>query len=81
MYANYFLTLTRTSDQGFTLLVIPKDTTVTVRPMEMCGSSCAGTAFVEFDETVVPVTNRIGEEGKGLACVMSNFNHEVRYAP
>ncbi|KAF9890588.1 Isobutyryl-CoA dehydrogenase, mitochondrial [Aspergillus nanangensis] len=76
MYAKYFLTLTRTVDQGFTLLVIPKDSTVTVRPMEMCGSACAGTAFVEFDDTVVPVTNRIGEHGGGLACVMSNFNHE-----
>ncbi|CAP79111.1 Pc06g01180 [Penicillium rubens Wisconsin 54-1255] len=75
-YAKYFLTLTRTADQGFTLLVIPKDSTVTVRPMEMCGSACAGTAFVEFDDTVVPVTNRVGEQGGGLACVMSNFNHE-----
>ncbi|KAL2799018.1 acyl-CoA dehydrogenase/oxidase [Aspergillus keveii] len=77
MYADYFLTLTRTADRKFTLLVIPKDSdTVTVRPMEMCGSTCAGTAFVEFDETVVPVANRVGEDGGGLACVMSNFNHE-----
>ncbi|OOQ91326.1 hypothetical protein PEBR_00284 [Penicillium brasilianum] len=77
MYADFFLTLTRTADRKFTLLVIPMDSdTVTVRPMQMCGSTCAGTAFVEFDETVVPVTNRVGEDGGGFACVMSNFNHE-----
>ncbi|KAJ5520426.1 hypothetical protein N7463_000879 [Penicillium fimorum] len=76
MYANYFLTLTRTSGDGFTLLVIPKADNVTVRPMEMCGSSCAGTAFVEFDDAQVPVNYRVGEEGKGLSYIMSNFNHE-----
>ncbi|KAL4869904.1 hypothetical protein BDV12DRAFT_195906 [Aspergillus spectabilis] len=77
VYADYFLTLTRTADRQFTLLIIPRNSdTVTVRPMEMCGSTCAGTAFVEFDETVVPVANRAGEDGGGLTCVMSNFNHE-----
>ncbi|KAL6232495.1 hypothetical protein BDW75DRAFT_247127 [Aspergillus navahoensis] len=76
LYADYFLTLTRTSETGLTLLLIPKDHTVEVRPMEMCGSACAGTAFLEFDETCVPVANRVGLEGKGLAYVMSNFNHE-----
>lgn len=77
MYADYFLTLIRAPDGGFNLVIIPKDSTVTVRPMEMCGSTCAGTAFVEFDDTHVPVANRVGVEGKGLTYVMSNFNHEV----
>ncbi|KAL5333086.1 acyl-CoA dehydrogenase/oxidase [Aspergillus crustosus] len=76
MYADYFLTLTRTSGDGFTLLAIPKDSTVTARGMEMCGSTGAGTAFIEFDDTPVPIANRVGVEGKGLAYVMSNFNHE-----
>ncbi|KAJ5858591.1 hypothetical protein N7534_003868 [Penicillium rubens] len=79
-YAKYFLTLTRTADQGFTLLVIPKDSTVTVRPMEMCGSACAGTAFVEFDDTVVPVTNRVGEQGEAShahAITRETFGQEL----
>ena len=77
MYADYFLTLARTSGGDFTLFVVPRSENVSLRPIEMCGSSCAGTAFVEFDEVQVPVTLRVGEEGNGLSYIMSNFNHEV----
>ncbi|CAG7941204.1 unnamed protein product [Penicillium olsonii] len=76
MYADYFLTLARTSGGDFTLFVVPRSENVSLRPIEMCGSSCAGTAFVEFDEVQVPVTLRVGEEGNGLSYIMSNFNHE-----
>ncbi|KAI8932571.1 hypothetical protein NX059_010076 [Plenodomus lindquistii] len=77
MYADYFLTLTKTSDDGMTVLVIPKSEGVTVRRMKMQGSGSAGTAFVEFDDALVPVGNVLGTVGNGLKSIMSNFNHEV----
>lgn len=77
MYADYFLTLTKTSADGMTMLVVPKSEGLTVRHMKMAGSGSAGTAFVDFDEVLVPVENVLGEIGKGLKCIMSNFNHEV----
>jgi len=39
-------------------------------------SASAGTAFVTFDNVKVPVENTIGEEGKGIFVILSNFNHE-----
>lgn len=76
MYADYFFTLTKTSANGMTMLLIPKTKDVSVRHMKMSGSSSAGTAFVDFDDVLVPVENVIGEVGKGFKCIVSNFNHE-----
>ncbi|KAH7089244.1 acyl-CoA dehydrogenase [Paraphoma chrysanthemicola] len=76
MYADYFLTLTKTSADGMTMLVVPKSEGLTVRHMKMQGSGSAGTAFVDYDDVMVPVENVLGEVGKGLKCIMSNFNHE-----
>lgn len=78
MYSEYFLTLAKTSSDGMTLFVVPKTNGLTVRHMKMSGSASAGTAFVDFDDVLVPVENVVGEVGKGLKCIMSNFNHEVR---
>lgn len=77
MYADYFFTLTKTSTDGMTMLLIPKSNGVSVRHMKMSGSSSAGTAFVDFDDVLVPVENVIGEVGNGFKCIVSNFNHEV----
>lgn len=77
MYADNFFTLTKTSTDGMTMLLIPKSQGVSVRHMKMSGSSSAGTAFVDFDDVLVPVENVIGEVGNGFKCIVSNFNHEV----
>ena len=80
MYADHFLTLVKDSEQGgHTLLVVPRNPGLSTRRMKMVGSTPAGTAFVEFDEVKVPVENVVGERGKGLKYIMSNFNHEVRF--
>ncbi|PVH76613.1 acyl-CoA dehydrogenase [Cadophora sp. DSE1049] len=76
MYADYFFTLTKTSADGMTMLLIPRTKGVSVRHMKMSGSSSAGTAFVDFDDVLVLVENVIGEVGKGFKCIVSNFNHE-----
>lgn len=78
MYADYFLTLVRTSPSSFALLLVPKGDGITVRHMTMSGSSSAGTAFVDYDDVMVPLGNLVGKEGGGLKQIMSNFNHEVR---
>lgn len=79
MYADYFLTLTKTSVGGMTMLLIPKSEGVSLRHMKMSGSASAGTAFIEFDDVLVPIENVVGEVGKGFKCIVSNFNHEVSY--
>ncbi len=77
MYADLFLTLAKTSDKGMTMLLVPRSEAVETRHMKMSGSGSAGTAFVEFDNALVPVENVVGEVGKGFKCIVSNFNHEV----
>lgn len=77
MYADYFLTLAKTTADGMTMLLIPKSDGVSVRHMKMSGSSSAGTAFVDLDDVLVPVENVVGEVGQGFKCIVSNFNHEV----
>lgn len=80
MYADYFLTLAKTSADGMTMLLIPKGQGLSVRHMKMSGSSSAGTAFVDFDDVLVPVGNVVGEVGQGFKCIVSNFNHEVSHS-
>jgi alkylation response protein AidB-like acyl-CoA dehydrogenase len=77
MYADYFVTLARTSENSLSLFVVPKGPGVRVRNMVMSGSACAGTAYVEYDDVKVPRQNLLGAEGDGLKAIMSNFNHEV----
>jgi alkylation response protein AidB-like acyl-CoA dehydrogenase len=77
MYAHYFLTLVKETTGGFTLLVIPRTDGVTTRHITLSGSTAAGTAFVDFDNVQVPMDMVVGERGRGLKYIMSNFNHEV----
>ncbi|TKX22878.1 acyl-CoA dehydrogenase-2 [Elsinoe australis] len=76
MFAGYFLTLVKEEGAGFTLLVVERGEGLATRHMQMSGSNAAGTAFVEMDDVRVPVENVVGERGKGLKYIMSNFNHE-----
>jgi alkylation response protein AidB-like acyl-CoA dehydrogenase len=77
MYADYFLTVAKTSENDMTMFLIPRSEGVETRHMRMTGSASAGTAFVDFDDVLVPVANVVGEVGKGFKCIVSNFNHEV----
>ena len=80
MMADYFTTAVRTNSSksiaGISLLVIERDDTVTTTPIPTSYSSSAGTAYVVFNQTRVPVENMLGEEGKGFKCIMANFNKE-----
>jgi alkylation response protein AidB-like acyl-CoA dehydrogenase len=61
---------------GLTLLLVPKTEAISVRRMELGLDGQETTAYVTFDDAVVPVSHRIGEEGQGFLYTVSNFNHE-----
>eukprot|EP00039_Didymoeca_costata_P004106 m.71359 g.71359 ORF g.71359 m.71359 type:complete len:517 (+) comp12239_c0_seq2:146-1696(+) len=76
MVADYFTTLCNT-DKGPVLLVIERDDdTVDTRAIPTSYSAAAGTSYVQFMQTVVPVENVIGSIGNGFKYAMANFNKE-----
>ncbi|KAL5485690.1 hypothetical protein ACEPAI_6731 [Sanghuangporus weigelae] len=74
-FADYFTTGCKT-DNGFTVLLIPRGEGVETKPIKTAYSSTAGTAYITFDNVKVPVENTLGEEGAGIYVMLSNFNHE-----
>ncbi|PPJ53308.1 hypothetical protein CBER1_01010 [Cercospora berteroae] len=63
---------------GLSLLMVPLKghKGVEMRRLKVSGQISAGTTFIELDDVEVPVENLIGEEGKGMLYIMTNFNHE-----
>jgi alkylation response protein AidB-like acyl-CoA dehydrogenase len=61
---------------GFVVLLVERSDAVSTKPVKTSYSSTAGTAFVTFDKARVPVANTLGQVGKGMSIVLSNFNHE-----
>ncbi|KAG2365671.1 acyl-CoA dehydrogenase/oxidase [Suillus spraguei] len=74
-FSDYFTTLCKT-DSGFVVLLVERSDAVSTKPVKTSYSSTAGTAFVTFDKARVPVANTLGQVGKGMSIVLSNFNHE-----
>jgi alkylation response protein AidB-like acyl-CoA dehydrogenase len=66
------------SQKGFTVILVDRHASagVETKPIKTSYSPTAGTAFVTFDDVKVPVENTLGQEGKGLFVILSNFNHE-----
>lgn len=61
---------------GFVVLLVERSDAVSTKAVKTSYSATAGTAFVTFDKARVPVANTLGEVGKGLSVILSNFNHE-----
>ena len=63
---------------GLSLLVVPLKgyPGVMMRRLKVSGQITGGTTYIELDDVKVPVENLIGEEGKGMKYIMTNFNHE-----
>lgn len=79
MYADWFVTAVRTGKKGaagISMLMIPRSDQVQTTKIYTKYSSAAGTAFVTFENAVVPKKYLIGKENKGFPIIMSNFNHE-----
>ncbi|MGC5255699.1 acyl-CoA dehydrogenase family protein [Gordonia sp. DT218] len=79
--ADWIFALVRTgpagrSTSGITYLLIPMDSPgIEVRPLR---DAAGGHHFAEifFDDVVVPVANRLGEEGEGWSIMRTSLGHE-----
>ncbi|CAJ1418435.1 unnamed protein product [Effrenium voratum] len=79
MYADWFVTAVRTGKPGaggISMMLIPRSDAVQTKIMKSKYSSSAGTAYVTYENCIVPKKNLIGTENKGFQIIMSNFNHE-----
>lgn len=75
MFSDYFSTGVNTGN-GLSMLLIPRGEGVETKPIKTSYSAAAGTAYITFDDVKVPVENLLGQEGKGIYVILSNFNHE-----
>ena len=49
---------------------------VKTRQMNCSGVWASGTAYITFEDVLVPKSNIIGKENSGFKYIMMNFNHE-----
>ncbi|BFZ57591.1 hypothetical protein PYCC9005_004643 [Savitreella phatthalungensis] len=75
-FASWFVTAARTGPKSLSLILVPRTEGVETKSIRTSYSKAAGTAYVTFDNALVPVENVIGKEGDGLKAVLSSFNHE-----
>jgi alkylation response protein AidB-like acyl-CoA dehydrogenase len=75
IWCDYFVTAVKTGN-GLSVLLIHRSEGLETKKISTSYSPAAGTTFVTFDNVKVPVRNLLGEEGKGLKVILSNFNHE-----
>lgn len=78
-WADWFVTAARTGKAGaagISMLLVPRSEEVQTTVIKTKYSSAAGTAFVTYEDAVVPKRNVFGQENKGFQIIMSNFNHE-----
>lgn len=75
VFCDYFVTGVRTGN-SLSVLLIERGEGVETKPIKTSYSPAAGTAYVTFDNVKVPVENLLGQEGKGIHVILSNFNHE-----
>lgn len=84
--ADYFCTLVNTGEgpvhSNKSLIIIPSQLkgVSTGEPLKKMGMRSSDTAPVFFDEVRVPKRNRIGQEGKGFAYQMQQFQEERMFA-
>jgi alkylation response protein AidB-like acyl-CoA dehydrogenase len=80
VWADYFTVAVRTGESGMagiSLLLIERTMPgVTTRKMNCSGVWSSGTAYITFEDVVVPKTNIIGKENSGFKYIMFNFNFE-----
>jgi len=80
MFSDFFTVLAQTVDEngkkGMTMMVAELDDTIDLKPIKTSYSPAAGTAYVEFTDTMVPVENVLGKPHLGFRYAMANFNKE-----
>jgi alkylation response protein AidB-like acyl-CoA dehydrogenase/predicted heme/steroid binding protein len=79
-FADYFTVAVRTGDEGMmgiSMLLLERGMPgLKTRAMKCSGMWGSGTAYVTFEDVLVPVENIIGDENQGFMSIMYNFNHE-----
>ncbi|MCR2783403.1 MULTISPECIES: acyl-CoA dehydrogenase family protein [unclassified Microbacterium] len=75
-HADFYTVMARTSDdggKGISCFLVPSDTPglSAASPEQKMGLTGSTTATMNFDDVRIPVGNRIGEEGQGLAIAFS----------
>ncbi|GBE79103.1 Acyl-CoA dehydrogenase apdG [Sparassis crispa] len=75
VFADYFTVGCRCKE-GYVVILVPRSDDVSTKAIKTSYSSTAGTAYVTFEKARVPVANTLGEIGKGMSVILSNFNHE-----
>lgn len=80
MRASAFTTAVRTGGDGpggVSMLIIDADLPgVSRTPLKKMGWWCSDTATLYFDNVKVPKSNLLGQENRGFAVIMHNFNSE-----
>ena len=80
IWAKYATMAVRTGGSGpsgISLLVVDLEAPgITRRRLDVQGQRAGGTTYIELEDVKVPVNNLIGDEGKGMHYIMTNFNHE-----
>jgi len=79
-FADYFTVAVRTGEKGMmgiSMLLLERGMPgLKTRAMKCSGMWGSGTAYVTFEDVMVPVENVIGDENQGFMSIMYNFNHE-----
>ncbi|KAF4554394.1 Acyl-CoA dehydrogenase-like protein 2 [Elsinoe fawcettii] len=75
MWCDYFVVGCKT-EKGFSVILVERDDNVETKPIKTSYSTAAGTAYIEFQDVIVPVNHLLGKEHQGFMVIMSNFNHE-----
>lgn len=79
VWADYFMTVVRTGPagpNGISILLIPRQDAIKVRPLETSGGVLSGTSYVSFENALCPVDNVLGELNQGFKALLTNFNYE-----
>jgi len=81
LYAHYHVTAVKTGKKGQLSFLLVEDEFpgFSKRKIDIINTELAGTAYLDFDNCAVPVSNLIGKENEGFKLVMFNFNHERFY--
>ncbi|KAG0013184.1 hypothetical protein BGZ81_001188, partial [Podila clonocystis] len=79
-FADYFTAAVRTGGEGMggvSLIVVERTMPgVQTRQMKCSGVWSSGTAYINFEDVLVPKANIVGKENRGFKYIMHNFNHE-----
>ncbi len=81
IYCDYMVVAAKTSpelgNKGISMFVIDNGTAgVTATKLDKLGWRASDTAEIAFDNVKIPVTNLMGEEGKGFPYIMQHFSLE-----